>query len=208
VSFVGMDVFLMCFSLHDRGSFEDITTKWNDRTDKVKNIMHLPRPTPMSPLHYVPDGTPLILVAWKRTWTAKWPQKKVRKRRGGYTRSGTWNAPPKLWRAWNKSSMKQSGRHWLPNLPKRANGTKGARRERREGKVVASCIEIASILYSNVKTCEERQWIMSHLPILIVTTLLLSIFTSTLLLLSSTTMATPFFFWRKWSISQKLYPFT
>jgi len=63
VSFVGMDVFLMCFSLHDRGSFEDITTKWNDRTDKVKNIMHLPRPTPMSPLHYVPDGTPLILVA-------------------------------------------------------------------------------------------------------------------------------------------------
>jgi len=65
MAFGGMDVFLLCFSVTNRKSFTDITEKWNDGTNKVKNIMNIPRPTPMSPLHYVPDGTPLLLVALK-----------------------------------------------------------------------------------------------------------------------------------------------
>jgi GTPase SAR1 family protein len=65
MAFAGSDAFIMCFSLIDRQSFNNITTKWNDGTWKVRNIMDLPRPTPMNPLHYVVDGTPVILVGCK-----------------------------------------------------------------------------------------------------------------------------------------------
>jgi Ras-related C3 botulinum toxin substrate 1 len=64
LAYFGADCFLLCFDLTDRNSFDRILSKWNDGTWKVKS-MQLPRPTPYHPLHYVEDGTPLILVGLK-----------------------------------------------------------------------------------------------------------------------------------------------
>ncbi|KAL0485599.1 Ras-related GTPase Rac [Acrasis kona] len=64
LSYVGADVFLLCFDLHSRESFETLKT-WNDGVRPKANPMDQPRPTPKDPRHFTDDDVPVIIVGLK-----------------------------------------------------------------------------------------------------------------------------------------------
>jgi GTPase SAR1 family protein len=66
MAFGAQDGFLLCFSLDNRKSFDDINDKWNDGTWRVKDLMNIPRPTPKNPLHYTWEHACMILVGLKQ----------------------------------------------------------------------------------------------------------------------------------------------